>query len=723
MSSLSVYDYCPGGSNQKIKFCHCGCKDILGDLQKVFTALEGDQRASALGRVNILLEKKGNLECLLALKCMLLLDLGDKDDFAETATTFLQASPENSTALAYAAIGAVQEGETGVAFAFWEKAFENAGEEVPDAAFEAALLVGQAMLRDNKFIAGRTLIQVYASFAERMGDERATSIGLQLQSLTQVPLLIRDDYMREEEPPEDAPWAAGYREAFALILRGQWRKACSKFEELHAEFPDEPSLLRNVANLRSWVGQDESAAEAWSEYAHMEKVALDDAVIAEAVATLLGKYKSEGDQLEEVRQVYELTDSERALEQLQASKVTNKIDEDLSELGSEDSPPPKSAFWLLDKPMPYEVENVESSDIPAIVGELYVYGKQTDREARLEFVTLKTSDLDKKLAAAAELLGEFGRAHGDPEATGSVAPGNELSHQRFRFPNGMSTKRRLEVLHEKHKEATLNLWPNLPTAYLDGKTPAEVANDPAWRIRLLALVLIMELAAETSSHELDFNLLREKLGLPLVNDLEIEGDQINVNDVAVCRLHLLPAEKLQDDDLSRAFFKAVAFRTPRAVKRLGLEFIERPSMRERLQRSDIYRLMLDISNDLEDAVEFVVKGRKAAVEEGASAAPWLIRELDLRLIRGESEEMSKIIKRLQMKHAREPGVAQALYQFFTRIGAITPDGQINEQMATQEGADVAGAGSAADSENKIWTPESNAPAADSEKPQIWLPGT
>ena len=58
--------------------------------------------------------------------------------------------------------------------------------------------------------------------------------------------------------------------------------------------------------------------------------------------------------------------------------------------------------------------------MPNVLGEMYLYGKETDRDARLEFVVEKTAEFETKTNALKELLGEFGGPVEKEEAIGEV---------------------------------------------------------------------------------------------------------------------------------------------------------------------------------------------------------------------------------------------------------------------------------------------------------------
>ena len=91
--SIDQYQLCPCGSNKKVKFC-CA-RDVLPEINKVLTALQGDQRVAALDHVNNAIEKKGDKDCLLNIKTNILLQLGEEDKARETSKQVLKKNPDN----------------------------------------------------------------------------------------------------------------------------------------------------------------------------------------------------------------------------------------------------------------------------------------------------------------------------------------------------------------------------------------------------------------------------------------------------------------------------------------------------------------------------------------------------------------------------------------------------------------------------------------------------
>ena len=146
------------------------------------------------------------------------------------------------------------------------------------------------------------------------------------------------------------------------------------------------------------------------------------AVEAEALAQMLVFSDDEDQQLDEVTHTYPVTDGDRVLERLLSEKHVVTHARRPAAVGHRgDRRRPKAAFWLLDRGLPAAHRSLEFHEVPNILGEMYLYGKQTDRDARVEFVSAKTADFEAKLQKLKELLGEFGGALEKEETTGQVA--------------------------------------------------------------------------------------------------------------------------------------------------------------------------------------------------------------------------------------------------------------------------------------------------------------
>lgn len=712
--ALDVYQQCPGGIDRKIKFC--GCKDILADLDEMTEAVGSGQRAAVLSRVNHLLETNGSRACLLSLKGSVQMQVGDFSGLADTTKEFLEKFPENRVAFAFSAIVAATTADSDTAVDQLQRALEGFDGSMHEIVYEAIGIVGHLLLQKGDVLAaqGHLILQTALMQEE---DTRSFESLVRLHSSPQMPLLLKQN-ITLADPPENAAWKDRCDAVLESANYGAWVGAIAELSALAEEHPQEPTLWKNIAVLQARLGRDQEAAETWRKYASCDGVPEDEAVDAAALSQLLSG--SEEEMIDEVSQTYQITDAERAMERLLSEKHVATMPIDLNQLAREDAPPPKGAFWLLDRAMPASGKGLKIADVPNVLGEMYLYGKETDRDARLEFVVEKTAEFETKTSALKELLGEFGGAVENEETLNQVPAADAALRWRWRLPNDTPMEVQRALIEEKRHDVNLNRWPETPLSDFDGKRPSEIAADPAYRVRLMATILILELAGEQSRSQFDFNELRAKLGLPTREDIEPDG--VDLAELSLVDLHLLPPEKLSDDELATAYQRALMVHAPRAMLRLGLELVKRPSLREELDAARVYEAIAHVAYTTDEAMEYTNQAREAAVAAGQSPARHLLRELDLRMTRGEGEECSRLIYTLQRDHINEPGVAQALHQLFVQMGVIKPDGTPTDAAMQHQQAQQ-GVAPGDQATEGLWTPDGGpAPADDKDKPSIWVPG-
>ncbi len=710
--ALDVYQSCLGGMPKKIKHCPCA-KDLLGDLNKIVEALRGGQRAGAISLLNRQLELKGSRACLLALKGMTQLQMQDVEGVTKTADEFMQAHPDNPVACALSAIAAAANADRDVAVARLQRALAEPSQEIHEMVYEAIGAVAHMLVQTGDLIAAQAHLGRMVDMAPE-SDSGPRELLVQLDGAPNVPLLLKQDWDLSPSPP-DVLWRDACQAALESAERGAWSEALQRFQAMAEELPNEPVVWRNIAILAGNLAQTAVAADAWHRYAALAGADLDDAVEAEALAQLLSA--AEHPVLAEVTQTYAVLDTDRVLERLLSEQHVDRIPGDLSSLGSDESPPPKAAFWLLDRALPRSGECLTFDQVPAILGEMYLFGRETDREARLEFVTTKTPDMEAKMERVRQLLADFGGELRKEEQVGEVSASSAALTWRWRVPNDVTPAQRNTLVEQKRRDINLNVWPDTPLHELDGKRPSEVAADPQYRVRVLAAILLLEMGAEQSNMDFNFNELRAKLGLPLRQDLD--PAILESRRVTLPRVHLVPAEKLSDEQLASVYMLAMLYRATRAVRRMATEILRRPSLKSGLNQAEVCHSLYAFARNGDDALEWIQRAQQAAVEAKQSPARYLLQELELRRLRGEPEACRQIYMRLQTQHGREPGVAEALYAWLRQIGAIPPDGRpaMRPDAAGEPAAAPAPAGPG------LWTPDQPAaPAAGQPKPSIWVPG-
>lgn len=711
--ALDVYQPCLGGMPKKIKYCSCA-KDLLGDLNKIVEALQGGQRAGALSLLNRQLELKGSRACLLTLKGVTQLQLGDLEGLTKTADEFLQAHPDNPVACAMSAIVAATSQNRDIALEQLQRALADESPEVHEIVYEALAAVAQLLGQQGEIVAARAHLMRMVDLTGEQ-DEGPRQMLMQLDGAPNIPIPLKQD--RElDEAPADSLWKGACDAALKFAERGAWAESLKRFQALADELPDQPVIWKNIAILAGNLAQSELAADAWHRYAALPGVDLEEAVEAEALAQLL--VEPEHPLIPEIAQTYPVLDTERVLERLLSERHVDRMNADLSAMGSEESPAPKAAFWLLDRALPRTSEGLTFDQVPSVVGELYLFGRETDREARLEFVTARTADLEAKTERIRELLAEFGGELQKEETVREVPAAATALTWRWRMPNDATVAQRASLIAQKRRDINLNVWPETHLVELDGKTPAAVASDPQYRVRLLAVILRLELSGEQGRLDFDYNELRAKLGLPGREDYDLA--QLQARRLSLVQMHLVPAEQLPDDQLAALYIVAAVYRLPRALRRLGPEVLRRSELEKTFNRAEVCHSLFAVAMTPDEGLDWLLQAQRAAVAANQSPARYLLEELEVRRLRGEAAECQRLVMQLRTRHAEEPGVAQALYQWLRAIGAIAPDGRTGPPQAAAAPAAAAGAEAPPPG---IWTPgQAATPSPGAQKPGLWVPG-
>ena len=251
--------------------------------------------------------------------------------------------------------------------------------------------------------------------------------------------------------------------------------------------------------------------------------------------------------------------------------------------------------------------------------------------------------------------------------------------------------------------------------------------DPKYRVRLLAAILLLELHGQENRWNFNYDELREKLGVPTATS--IDPETVDLTNVPLTRYARLEASKLSTERLVEMFQYAAMMQAPAAIRNLGAALLERDQEETGIGRADVYGILARVSQDNAEALSWIEKARDEAVAQGDSPARWLLAELSLQIEQGNSERAQELINRIQAKYQREPGVMQALFNLLVRYGLIDPRAGVSPGAAA-----AAPPVAAAASEGGIWTPGAGAPTSTAttepaaedtpaeSKPGLWLPG-
>jgi hypothetical protein len=393
---------------------------------------------------------------------------------------------------------------------------------------------------------------------------------------------------------------------------------------------------------------------------------------------------------------------------------------DLARMGTEDSPPPKGAYWLLNRKPPEPGADLTPADVPRVVGQLFIFGRQTDREARVELAVFRP-ELEAATATLLEVAGDaIGERHSE-DVRNHVPALEQALTTNWRLPEETPIEKRTALIEQQRRDILLNDWPKMPRKIFGGKSALDVAGDPGMRTRLLAAIFLLELATDQVAGGFDFNELRRKLNVPELGSLAPSGEFIET--LPLSRLTRVEVNSLSDEDVVDLYRRADAFRHVSALRSLAHEVIARPSLDSQIDKSEVYGLLAQIEPDSGQALAYLDKARDVADAAKKSTAPWDLAEFALRITRGEMAEADRLLYHIRDSHINEPGVAQALYQILADAGIIGPDGRPTAAAAAAAGQgapDIVVPGAGGAEPGKLWTPDGDQPQG-GKKSTIWTP--
>ena len=708
------YMPCPCGTGKKVKFC---CEDLLSELEAIQKMLEGEQRLACLEYIDKLLETHPDRACLLAIKTLLHYEMQQSEPLEKTLQHFEEKHPENPIAAAERAIQLAESGDVTQAVLKLQQALATVIEQMPIRVYEAIGILGRALLAEGNVLAARAHLLLQASIGGSE-DPRAMSLLAPLIRSPEVPLLLRDEQQLLNASNESAEVQA----AVALAAKGRWLESADQLAVL-AQQAASPVIMGNLAILQSWLAQVEQATASWKSYAAMDLLDPDQAIEAEAIGQLIDP-KADFTTVALVCHTLEIDNVDSFVAVFSANRQTEVLgDTQAGPLQEEGQPPPRCVFLLLDREMPSSGADLVLEDLPCVLGQGYLFGRETDRSARLEFVLYQ----DEQATSTLELLDKIADGKlqdgGNQQVLSEVPDIERKMAMQTRVPPDTPIADRERLSGEKQRWAIFNVWPDLPQPALAGNTPREIAEKDRESRSLQAAVLVLETSHATAGEIIDFNRLREELQLPLPQPISPEGT--DPDRLPMVRMHRVTVDAMSDEWLLHAYRRAAMLAATSVLAQLAPEVINRESMGGTVDKAEACGLLAGGSPTSEQAIEWLTKAREWAAREKESPARWLLAELDLRLRRGEAAEAQGLLQEIQTDHMREPGIAQTLYELLARYGIIDPRAANPANMPSPtppQTGDVASAdpNTTAGGEQKIWTPD-GAPSGEQKKSAIWTP--
>ena len=721
--SLDAYSYCPGGRDKKIRFC---CPDKLKDLQQIQTMMESDQNAACLALIEQLEAEKPDCACLEAAKLSILRHQERWLEGLELAERFYKREPENPIAAS----------ELAMSYAFcdrWKDAVSTVidgiecweDSSIHSALLTALLVVGEKALADGNVIPALSIARQLQLF------QRTAAPGQNLYQRglrTTLPLIAKD-MVFHRSCPADFPETQQFLTAANYVVSVRWKKGLTILESLipHAEIW--PELWKNIALLRLCLGEIDSAADALLQYTRCGKCSLEDAADAELLRLCMVADPL-GDSVDLLHLVCKISDAGKAQEVLLSDKRFRAVDFDPNEFTNPDAPPPIMMFSVLDRPFIPAGEKVTAENITSLLADMLLYGKETDQEARLEFIEVQSPDKERIMALIQEVLGQWIIEWDEPNFIHSFSATFLQLQPRFLtdLKREDSREEQQSPLKDIFEEHFISYFLNHPFGLLDGKTPMQAASDPAYMVRIFGAILVVDFWLTDSPARSLCTTLRERLNLPVPypipvpEEMSYTANPAPVSEQAdeqiltpsfldkqpIWRWYRIDVKSLPTGALLRGFHESILFHDTRTTIPFAEAILERPLkdmpyfFRKEALRQLIFKMQSEFG--LEAALALVEKGMSEA-EETKNSDAWLnIMEIPFRLGQGNLAKAQELIAHVMQFHRREQEAMLLLQHLLRSLGLLNPDGTPVSPAAFRESAPPVTANEPPPA-SKLWVPD------------------
>lgn len=717
---LDAYQRCIGGSDKKIKFC-CG-KDIVTDLNSILDAVNADQRVGALEQLNRAIAKHGDKDCLLATRASVLVQLHEYDQAKEVIEKLLSRNPVNPVAIGLKTTILAVEGEALAAIACLQQALELADKSISRGVLNSIRIVGALLQSMHMYMAARAHLMLYNILSSEPDPDVGQLLAESFRDPA-IPSLLKIDFDLVL-PPANQPWSAAYQTVVANAQRGRWAKALARSKELDAEHPNNPVLLRAIAILECRLGNPTASGEAWCKYAMLPGIPPHEAIEAMAVGVTLSDVSLDEQETQVTAQNYELSDVDAVIKILDEADRLMPTMRAHAFFQEENQPPPKRIFLVNDIAINEQDSEISLANTPRTQMTLIIHGKETDRPARMQVYGNKLAGFDDALAyIQSKISAHVVRLI--EEKNSPDAPQFDLRAFPAWAPHPLLTERKHAALTIENFRAELSKpsFLDSPLSDLGGKSPREAVQDAYLKTRFLAWLLIYEDELESRTGlRCDLNETRKALGLPTRDP--IAPANLVVDRVPLVRFRDIDFAQTTDDQLLRAL-RILKISTIRYPTTLALhELMKRPHLHAQEDMPLHYVSLAFGEADAVKGLEYFERAKTECIKRNMSTAFVLLYELDFRLGNRIVEGLRTLMRDLELRHADEPGVTQALVGILQRYGLVDENGRAPRHSHDHDPLtcnDPTHHHGTEGSGGAIWTPDTAKPAQES-KSKLWLPG-
>lgn len=716
---IDIYQQCPCHSGKKIKFC-CG-KDIVSELSTIVAKCNSNQALSALDQIERVIARHGEKDCLLTLQTHIYFTLGEYDKAEEVNGKFAAKNPNHPIAKQHEALTLLANGDLENAIDRLQDGIDLVkGDEIPLPFSQAYKMIGSLLMSTGHVIAGRAHLQ-FSMMIRGDSDQQVVDLLHRSFRLQGAPVILKTDF-RVMPAPEDKKWSSKYQIVINALNRGQFRLALRMLEKMDDHWPDQLEIVHGIAVVSSMLARADTMPEAWRRASQLDGIPTWQAVEFEMMAVLFSG-DSNSAPVEITSQEFELKDLDEVFQLASASSrfIASEVSE---EDRVNDGPAPRYAFSVLDRDKVELRDDLTAFDLPLVSADIYLYGRQTDRPPRLQFLAAKFGDFEAMLDHVKELFGEQ-LVSGPEEQVLSTTNESAISLSWNWHPPEKTTPDIYQKWVEAYRHHIIvENWVKIEFESLGGISPEQAAGKSELNVPLAALVAGLEQAVglQTSSGS-EMTDLRKKLGLD--EPERLDAANLGEEQLTPLRIAQIDPTTFSDEQIVKVYTDAISIANTQVLRQVVPEILDRESLQDKVPRDFCYSMMAQLTEDTDQSIEYLQKARAAAKQAGRNPGLFLVQEFEIRLSRGMTEKLPELLATIQKQHMSDPEVEYQLARVLERFGLISPDGRSISLPAAAPESSAEGA-----AESKIWTPDSETPVVPASSTggaagsgsKIWVPG-
>ncbi len=535
-------------------------------------------------------------------------------------------------------------------------------------------MLAYSLAQSGVFLTARVYATLAMMASGYEGGQTAVSVLRQLNSAPTISQLMKA-VPSPIARPADADWGERYDEASVLLRSNKIDLAEAKFNSLRKTLPQEPAVLSGLLTCAIWRGDIGAQSELLKKLSTCESLDFEERVRYLAMSAIVDPETPEISVPVSMLNA-EIKNAEEVEMALTADSRVVSLPPDLlnNMRTSEDDVPPRSGFQILDRDKPESLDVLPPiEEVPEMIALVFVYGKQTDREARVEVLDVRKHNLEEVKKRLAGIVGDVEMKE-EPGTSMPLLVACQPSVAMIRF---QAKPAEAEKLQEELVSARMpDTITSIELPILGGVSLQAAAEDDSKLLERTAVMRIVEqydaIASKGDSILARAYEIAKLRPLPPIKPSDEQIETLGNED-----LNRVDASELNAESLIYLLQRSQQVAATPALRRFAKRLIE-VDLSEEQQPAKLlaYMTLINASDKNDESLKLLDEAKAFAVSHKMSTANLLLSEVSLRLTAGDGPGFQNAIQELSTKYGNQPEVMAQLQQMLMAYGLISPDGSV-----------------------------------------------